>query len=118
VVFLGSSCRETAKNAVKKKSKGKDDRKKVFFPQLFRTEVFDMDFPPKVFNGVFELPLLRNAHKRHTKKSHTKKEKKKGTYLPHLVAICQIYVAFNFYFVRRPLSAAGSGKREAGSGTA
>jgi hypothetical protein len=48
-----------------KKSKGKDDRKKVFFSQLFRPKVFDMDFPPKVFGGVFELPLLRNAHKCH-----------------------------------------------------
>jgi hypothetical protein len=87
VVFLGSSCRETAKNAIKKKSKGKDDRKKVFFSQLFRPKAFDMDFPQKVFCGVFELPLLRNAQK----------------HLPHLVAICQIYVAFNFYFLRRPL---------------
>jgi hypothetical protein len=64
MVFLGSSCRETAKNAIKKKSMGKDDRKKVFFPQLFRPKVFDMDFPPKVFYGVFELPLLRNAQKK------------------------------------------------------
>jgi hypothetical protein len=60
MVFLGSSCRETAKNAIK------DDRKKVFFPQLFRPKVFDVDFPQKVFCGVFELPLLRNAQKRHT----------------------------------------------------
>jgi hypothetical protein len=44
--------------------------------------LFDMDFPQKVFCGVFELPLLRNA------------QKKKGTYLPHLVAICQMYVGF------------------------
>jgi hypothetical protein len=47
-----------------------------------------MDFPQKVFYGVFELPLLRNAQKRHKNKI------KKGTYLPHLVAICQIYVGF------------------------
>jgi hypothetical protein len=42
-------------------------RKDFFFfpPQLFRPEVFDIDFPQKVFNGVFELPLLRNAQKRH-----------------------------------------------------
>jgi hypothetical protein len=66
VVFLGSSCRETAKNAIKK-SMGKDDRKKVFFSQLFRPKAFDMDFPQKVFCGVFELPLLRNAQKRHKK---------------------------------------------------
>ena len=68
MVFLGSSCRETAKNAIKKKSMGKDDRKKFFFSQLFRPKVFDMDFPQKVFYGVFELPLLRNAQKRHKKK--------------------------------------------------
>jgi predicted Rossmann fold nucleotide-binding protein DprA/Smf involved in DNA uptake len=60
MVFLGSSCRETAKNAIKKESMGKDDRN-------FPPKVFDMDFPPKVLmvNGVFELPLLRNAQKRH-----------------------------------------------------
>jgi hypothetical protein len=46
---------------------GKDDRKKVFFSQIFRPEVFDMDFPQKVVFGVFELPLLRNAQKRHKK---------------------------------------------------
>jgi hypothetical protein len=65
MVFLSSSCRETAKNAIKQKSMGKDDRKKVFFSQLFRAKVFDMDFPQKVFCGVFELPLLRNTQKRH-----------------------------------------------------
>jgi hypothetical protein len=92
MVFLGSSCRETAKNAIKNKSMGKDDRKKKK-SQLFRPKVFDMDFPQNVFYGVFELPLLRNAQKRHKKNS--KKNifvLKKGTYLPHLVAICQIYV--------------------------
>jgi hypothetical protein len=53
---------------------------------------------PKVFNGVCELPLLRNAQKRHTKKSQKikKKSKTKGTYLPHFVAICQMCVAFTF----------------------
>jgi hypothetical protein len=43
--------------------------------------------PPKThsnISGVFEFPLLRNAQKRHKRK---KKEKKGGTYLPHLVAI-------------------------------
>jgi hypothetical protein len=43
------------------KTKGK----KFFFSQLFRPKVFDMDFPKKDFYGVFELPLLRNAQKRH-----------------------------------------------------
>jgi hypothetical protein len=67
MVFLGSSCiyRETAKHAITKISMGKDERKKVFFSQLFRPKVFDINFPQKVFNGVFELPLLRNAQKRH-----------------------------------------------------
>jgi hypothetical protein len=46
---------------------GKDERKNVFFSQLFRPKVFDIDFPQKVFYGVFELPLLRNAQKRHQK---------------------------------------------------
>jgi hypothetical protein len=50
-----------------KKSMGNDDRNKVFSPQLFRPKAFDMDFPQKVFCGVFELPLLRNAQKRHKK---------------------------------------------------
>jgi hypothetical protein len=64
MVFLGSSCRETAKNAIKQISMGKDER--IFlFSQLFRPKVFDIDFPQKVFYGVFELPLLRNAQKRH-----------------------------------------------------
>jgi hypothetical protein len=63
MVFLGSSCRETAKNAIKKKSTGKDDRKKVFFSQLFRPKVFDMDFLQKVFYGVFELPLFEKRTK-------------------------------------------------------
>ena len=64
MVFLGSSCRETAKNAIKK------SMEKSFFSQLFRPKVFDMDFHQKVFYGVFKLPLLRNAQ-------NLKKEKKK-----------------------------------------
>jgi hypothetical protein len=82
---------ETAINAIKKFD-GKT--RKDFFSQLF-----DMDFPHFLY-GVFELPLLRNAQKRHKQIS---KIKKKITYLPHLVAICQIYVAFKFLFLRRPL---------------
>jgi hypothetical protein len=63
MVFLGSSCRETAKNAIKKIN-GKYDREKKN-PQLFRPKVVHMDCFQNVFNGVFELPLLRNAQKRH-----------------------------------------------------
>jgi hypothetical protein len=40
MVFLGSSCRETAKNAIKKKSMGKYDRKKVFFFSTFSAKSF------------------------------------------------------------------------------
>jgi hypothetical protein len=46
MVFLGSSCRETAKNAIKN-SKGKDDRKKVFFLSTFSAKSFGHGFPPK-----------------------------------------------------------------------
>jgi hypothetical protein len=60
---------------------GKDERKTVLFSQLFRPKVFDMDFPQKDFYGVFELPLLRNAQKRHKNKSQ-KLKKKEGRYLP------------------------------------
>jgi hypothetical protein len=71
MAFLGSSCRETAKNAIKKiEGKRKKTGKKFLFSQLFRKnflDVLDMDFPQKVFNGVFELPLLKNAQKRHKK---------------------------------------------------
>jgi hypothetical protein len=96
MVFLGSSCRETAKNAIKKID-GKRRQEKSFLKKGF-----DMDFPEKAFDGVFELPLLRNAQKRHKRKSQKKLKKRKGTYLPHLVAICQIYVAFNFLFLDAP----------------
>jgi hypothetical protein len=40
MVFLGSSCRETAKNAIKKMSMGKDERKKVFFFSTFSAKSF------------------------------------------------------------------------------
>jgi hypothetical protein len=58
MVFLGSSCNETAKNAIKKID-GKRWKKKSFFSLNF--------FGQKVFYGVFELPLMRNAQKRHKK---------------------------------------------------
>jgi hypothetical protein len=99
IVFLGSSCEKRPKTRFKKKTKGKDDRKKVFFSQLFRPKVFDMDFPKKVLNGVFELPLLRNAQKRH-KKTHThthththktQPKKEGGAVVPHLVFISARY---------------------------
>jgi hypothetical protein len=66
MVFLGSSCRETAKNAIKQID-GKRRKEKSFFSQLFRPKAFDMDFPQFFFYGVSELPL-RNAQKRHKHK--------------------------------------------------
>jgi hypothetical protein len=42
-----------------------------------------MDFPQKSFNGVFELPFLRNAqkiHKKNIKKKIKKKKRKAPTY--------------------------------------
>jgi hypothetical protein len=84
---LGLLMQRNGQKRDKKKSMGKDDRKKVFFSQLFQPKVFDMDFPPKVFFGVFELPLLRSSetHKNAIKKiSQKKEEKKRGTYRPHL----------------------------------
>jgi hypothetical protein len=77
MVFWGSSCRETAKNAIKKNRWENTKGKKFFFPvspQLFRPKVFDMYFPKKVFCGVFELPLLRNAQKRWVKTKGGKKK--------------------------------------------
>jgi hypothetical protein len=102
MLFWGSSCRETAKNAIKQIDRKRRQEKSFFSLNFFgqKPKVFDMDFPQKGFYGVFELPLLGNAQKRH--KKTTKIKKKKCTYLPYLVAICQIYVAFNF-FLRRPL---------------
>jgi hypothetical protein len=47
---------EKRQERVKKKSKGGNDRGFFFPPQLFGK---------KFFGGVFELPLLRNAQKRH-----------------------------------------------------
>jgi hypothetical protein len=71
---------------------GKDERKNVFFPQLFRPKVFDMYFPQKVFCGVFELPLLRNAQKRWVK---TKGEKK------NLNFFGQKFLIFDMYFPQK-----------------
>jgi hypothetical protein len=67
VVFWGSSCREIAKNTKKKIDGKRRKEKSFFFSQLFRPKVFDMGFSQKVFYGVFELPLMRNAQKLHKK---------------------------------------------------
>jgi hypothetical protein len=73
---------------------------KYAITSTFLLKVFDMDSPQKACFGVFELPLLRNARKRHK----IKQKIKEGTYLPHLVAICQIHAAwrlvpFSFLFI-------------------
>jgi hypothetical protein len=57
-----------------------------------------MYFPQKVFYGVFELPLMRNAQKRHKKSQKLKK--KVPTYpIYHLPGIRR----FQFYFSSAPL---------------
>jgi hypothetical protein len=53
-----------------------------------------MYFPQKVFYGVFELPLLRNAQKRHKKK---KKKKKVPTY-PSLSSARYTSLSILFFF--------------------
>jgi hypothetical protein len=68
------------------------------FSQFFG-KCFSRDFFPKHFCGVFELPLLRNAQKRHLKKF----KKNQGTYLPHLAVFWQIYIASNNFSLKHPL---------------
>jgi hypothetical protein len=62
---LGSSCRETAKNATKQIDGKRRKEKSFFFLNFFGQKLFDMDFSQKVFNGVFGLSVMRNAKKRH-----------------------------------------------------
>jgi hypothetical protein len=93
MVFLGSSCRETAKNAIKK-IEGKRRQEKRFFLNFFGQKF--LDFLQKVLHGVFELPLLRNAQKRYNKNLKNKKEEE-GTVVPDLVAICQIICRFHVF---------------------
>jgi hypothetical protein len=66
-VFLNSRRRKTPENAIKQKSRGKTDIE-IFVDFCFRHGLF-----VKMFNGVFELPLLRNAQKR-TKNKFKKKK--------------------------------------------
>jgi hypothetical protein len=63
--------------------------KKFFFLNFFRPRAFDMYFPKKVLNGVFELPLLRNAQKRHKTNLKIKNKNIRG---------------FQFYFSWAPLA--------------
>jgi hypothetical protein len=64
----------------KRKIEGKSRQEKSLFSQLFRPKVFDMGSPQKVFYGVFELPLLRNAQKLHKKSQKLIKKRKVFTY--------------------------------------
>jgi hypothetical protein len=78
----------------------KAERKKVFFPQLFRPKVFDMYFPQKVFYGVFELPLLRNAQKRWVK---TKGKKQKNlNFFGQKFLTCAFPKKFFMVFLKPP----------------
>jgi hypothetical protein len=115
MVFWGSSCRETAKNAIKQID-GKRRQETSFFSQLFRPKAFDIltwTFPKKflmVFLN-FELPLLRNAQKRH-KQNLQKNKKRRGTYLPHLEPSGHLPDVRRFQkeIIWRPLYRGGAGK--------
>jgi hypothetical protein len=58
-VFLAPRAEKRPKTRLKKIEGEKKNS------QLFWQKGFDMDFLQKVFGGVFELPVLRNAQKRH-----------------------------------------------------
>jgi hypothetical protein len=73
MVFLSFSCRENDQKGDKTKSK----KKMALF---FSTFLSSFGLPEKVLTGVFELPLLRNAQKRHTQNSKKKRQKKAPTY--------------------------------------
>jgi hypothetical protein len=75
-----------------KKSKEKNRKKLVF--STFCQKGFDMDFPKKVFNGVFELPLSRNAQKRHLKKKG-KKESDLPSSFKWLSNLCRFQLFFS-----------------------
>ena len=79
MAFLGSSCRETAKKAIKQ-IEGKRRQGIFFFSQMhFFGQKLLTWTSPNFFWGVFELPMLRNAQKRHNKKT----KQKEGTMAPH-----------------------------------
>jgi hypothetical protein len=63
MVFWGSPCRETARNAIKKIEGERRQEKSFFFLQFVRPKVFDMGFSHKGFTGVFELILVEKRTK-------------------------------------------------------
>jgi hypothetical protein len=67
VCFWAPHAEKRQKNAIKKIEGKRRQEKSVFSSLLFRPKTFDMDSPKKAFDGVFELPLVRNAQKRHKK---------------------------------------------------
>jgi hypothetical protein len=101
MVFLSPSCIETAKNAVKtnrrKKWQGMEGKKS---PELFCEKLLACTFSNICF-GVFELLIFEKLTKTPVKQNG-KHIFLKQRYLPHLVAICQIYVGFKTN-LQRPL---------------
>jgi hypothetical protein len=73
--------------------------KKFFFLNFFGQKLLTWIFP-KSFYGVFELPLLRNAQKRHKKIKKIKK--KEGTMVPDLSSAR--YTSLSFFFSSAPLA--------------
>jgi hypothetical protein len=69
MVFLSSSCRETAKNAIKTKRREETTGEKFFFFfSTFWQNLFDMDFLRKFF-WCFRTPLVEKHQKHAIKKS-------------------------------------------------
>jgi hypothetical protein len=68
MMFWSSSCRETAKKRDKKNRRKKMSGKQPPPPSTFLEKVFGLYVFHCFCHGVFELPLLRNAPKRHKQK--------------------------------------------------
>ena len=86
MVFLGSSCRETAKNAIEKNRREKTTGNVFLFSTFLAKRFWHGVYPKgKSFFWCFLNPLVEKR----TNNIY------KSTMGPHLVAICQIYVAFN-----------------------
>jgi hypothetical protein len=93
----GLGCRYFFQGAPKNKKQTK--KRRTYLPFLRFFEIFRSDFR-KYSCGVFGLPLLRNAQKRH--KKVIKKKREALTYL--IYHLPDMYVAFFFCFLRRPPS--------------
>jgi hypothetical protein len=74
-----------------------------FSPLKFFVKGFRHGFFQNEFYGVFELPLLRNAQKRHKQNSKLK-ERERERYLPtSFSGYLPDIRRFQFCFLRRPL---------------